>query len=167
MSVSIEIKELATKRLLEIAQAAPAAQNKAVAAALSLISRAEARQIQAIYGRPIPTKADQAKYTATGKVSRRIGDASSSQPMWVRSGDLLAGLTAEVTDGQAILGIAGPAAVYAKWRESIGADWTPKNPALGIVRRNAFARDAMYQTLLGGKQLRETIRNAVARELKI
>jgi hypothetical protein len=105
----------------------------------------EQRQIGKIYQRPVPTKAQVAAYKSTGQRPRRVG--GSDGPAWNRSGDLQSGVRLDVaTNRLATIDIQGRAAGYAQPRHELGVSRMPKNPALGIVRENPFAQEAVEIT---------------------
>ena len=109
------------QQLAEMARQLPVA----VAAGLMAVGRREQqiaiREVGKIYTRPIPR--------------RKNGKA-----MWKRSGRLLTGIKAPLVARGNDLSLA-PNVAYAGRRQGLGVDWTPRKPALGIVRKNEFLAD--------------------------
>lgn len=109
------------QQLTEMARCVPGA----VAAGLMAVGKREQQiaiqQVGKIYARPIPR--------------RKNGKA-----MWKRSGRLLAAVKAPLVARGNDLSLA-PNVVYAGRRQGLGVDWTPRKPALDIVRKNEFLVD--------------------------
>ena len=101
-------------------------------------------QVGKIHARPVPTKAQVAQHRKTGKspAKRKIG--AGGEAAWKREGKLQKAVedaTPKVVSASEVeMRIDEP---HAASREGLGEDWQPKNPALGVVRKNTFARDTV------------------------
>ncbi len=139
------------------------------------LEQATIREAARIYAEPIPTRAQVNEYNAIRKKDKRRtkwhGDiGGQGKPAWVRTGSLIAGLRWQViSPTEAAIVMTGPAAEYAYrndltggGRHGLGVNWTPKKPALGIIRRNPFFMDADRKT---APQVQKLFEDGLRKEL--
>jgi hypothetical protein len=82
------------------------------------------RKVVEIRKRPVPTRANgKPMWEPTGNLARSV----EAQPQW--EGPETVFLTADVP--------------YAARRHSLGVDWIPAKPALGVIRKNPFFAEAV------------------------
>ena len=119
--LEIKVDSQIEGQLAEMARLVPVA----VTAGLMAVGKREqqiaVREISKIKARPIPR--------------RKNGKA-----MWKRSGRLLASVKAPLIARGNNLSLA-PKVAYAGRRQGLGVAWTPRKPALGIIRKNEFLVD--------------------------
>jgi hypothetical protein len=144
MNITVDLSPL--RDLDARAQSLPNAQRAGLRRVGEHIQQVMLMEAGKIDNRPIPTRQQLRSYKRTKKRPRRVG--GEGEPAWTRTGALKRAIQAPLVE----LGGSEPSlelrvdAPHAVSREAMGQDWTPKRPALGIIRRNAFARDALRIT---------------------
>lgn len=153
MGFEVQIKNTATAGLNAMAQRSQSAAMVGLRRSAKVVQNMAIRQVQTIYRRSIPTTSQVSAYnrkSGGGKRPKRVG--GKGKPAWKRTGDLLKAVQAEPVekDGEIVLSADTP---YAKSRHQLGAEdfgsykgWTPKNPAIGVVRTNPWAKEAVEKT---------------------
>ena len=117
--IEIILDDRVTQDLLKAAAAVPGAIERGLDRGAQIIENAAARQERRIASRPIPR-------------------SKKGRPLWQRTGALAASRATERAPGSRVIGWK---AIYAARRFGLGYAWTPRNPALGIVRRNNVPLD--------------------------
>jgi hypothetical protein len=129
---------------------------KGIARVTDIFEKHSEKRIGRISARRIPSRAEVAAHRRKKKYGRRRkgvrkARSVSNAPAWKRTGNTQAGLDKEVNDDSGRVFIGGPAAQYAtlgpRNRHELGVSWTPKDPALGIMRINPFFTEA--ETIYG------------------
>jgi hypothetical protein len=168
MDISVNAAEVA-RELNAIAERVPRATQAGLRAIANDGRTHVQQQIARIYKRRIPTRGEVSAYRGKGK--RRRQTPGSSKPAWKRSGKLQSGVRMVVGQSTAKISIQGDAAKpitnwpggYAQRRAALGVTWTPKQPALGVVRTNNFMEDAATRM---EPKAPEIFRQAFENELK-
>lgn len=98
------------------------------------------RQAGKIYQRPIPSRSqvnDYRRAQRAGGRARRPRRVGGSAPAWERTGALMRAVEAEphFTKNSVTLTVDLP---YGTRRHELGMSWMPREPALGIIRRDPF-----------------------------
>lgn len=142
LTASVQLKN--DWELFEFSRRHEAAEREALKEGANVLQRQYVRQVGRIAARRIPTKREVAEHRQRKRTrkKRRRELKASSDPAWTRSGNTARGVSvAYPARNRAVIDVTGPAAVYAASREALGIAWMPKSPALGVVRRNAYATD--------------------------
>lgn len=135
VTITVEAPDLAKR-----SQQFPAAVQAGLRRVAEHVQQIAIRQVGEIYKRPIPSRAQVAAYRRSvraGGRPRRPRNVGGGLPAWERSGQLMAQVQAEpVFEKDSVtLSVDLP---YGRRRHELGVSWMPKEPALGIIRRDPF-----------------------------
>ena len=165
--------DISGRDLQGVADRLPEALQAGTEAVGAMMDKKVAMRIAQIYMRPIPTKA-QVRMASRKRSPHRFGDMrvgrSGSKPAWKRTGQLRDNRKLLIGSYQARVAIYGKSRKsiqgwingYAQRREQLGVSWTPKNPALNIIRRNEFFTEAAQ---LAEREVEPTFARAFERRL--
>lgn len=134
--------ESPVKEILEYADAIPEAKQAGLKRLAEAAQKIAERKVGDIRKRRVPTKREVALYNQSRRSGKKRRITADNSPAWQPTGDLLRAVQAEpVLEGEDTV-ILTADTEYAAARHDLGTPaWMPANPALGVVRKDAFFGD--------------------------
>lgn len=152
MKLDVTVKNGATVVLTAMAARNDAAVMAGLRRSAKIVQNMAVRQARKIDARPVPTRSQVNAYNRKGggKRPKRVG--GQGRKAWERTGATVRAIEAEPVEKTGEISIQADVP-YGKSRHQLAGEdwagmkgWKPQNPALGIERKNQWAKEAVDMT---------------------
>ena len=147
--ITASVENTISPYLRSLAQRLPRAAITGAYKAAAFVSEYQDAVLLGLYDRPIPTVGEEMAYRKSkGWSTSWLRGRPASQPLWERTDDLWnsRGITYNTDNTSYFTYFVGTGinqeVPYEYKRETLWAGWTPKQPAMGVVRKDPWYQDS-------------------------